>query len=385
MQSTKLNVKDIGNELHFRLIKSSYNRDDVVILLKDVSGSIQAQSTEEREAAIQSGTHYSEMLPLEYKPTEKYIEVYEELLEKTKNDIAKYTMILGDKLIQTHGKKFVIVSLARAGIPIGILVKRYLKMSYHVDIPHYSISIIRGKGIDVNAMEYIREIHPDIGVEHFQFLDGWTGKGAIKHQLEDAVNQLNNESTGWEELSSSLAVLADPAHISEIYGTLKDIIIPSSCLNSTVSGLVSRTILRDDLIDTESGDFHGAVYFDNMEEEDRSSEFIDTITSEIKASIGKTLLYSGGIQGEPGINIVRQIAKKYDINDINKIKPGIGETTRVLLRRIPWCVIINEADKDSRDLTHIIRLCSEKNINIVYDNIGGYKACGIIKDLSADA
>ena len=45
-----------------------------------------------------------------------------------------------------------------------------------------------------------------------------------------------------------LAVLADPGVCAPILGTRDDFLIPSACLNSTVSGLVSRTVLRDDLI-----------------------------------------------------------------------------------------------------------------------------------------
>ena len=37
--------------------------------------------TEEREKKIQSGIHYCEMLPIEYKPSPKYIEIYEKALE----------------------------------------------------------------------------------------------------------------------------------------------------------------------------------------------------------------------------------------------------------------------------------------------------------------
>lgn len=371
------------NGVSFRMVDTSYSSDDVIILLKDVSGSIQAQDTSEREKAIQSGTHYSEMLPLEYKPTQQYIDIYEELLEKNAETIAEHTKTLGDKLMKHHNNNFIIVSLARAGIPIGILVRRYIKMEYEVDIPHYSISIIRGKGIDVNAMKFIKRLHPDIDVSKFQFLDGWTGKGAIKHQLKEAVAQLNTESTGWENLSSSLAVLADPAHISEIYGTQEDIIIPSSCLNSTVSGLVSRTILRDDLVDVQNGEFHAAVYFKELVNEDRSNAFINTIMSKIQ--VGESREFTEDVPGETGMSIVNKIADKYGITDVNKIKPGIGETTRVLLRRVPWCVLINPSYKHSEDIIHIERLCIEKGIDIMYDDIGGYKACGIIKDLSADA
>ena len=49
-------------------MKSSYKEKDVVILLKDISGMVEPTPTEEREKKIQKGTHYSEMLPLEYEP-----------------------------------------------------------------------------------------------------------------------------------------------------------------------------------------------------------------------------------------------------------------------------------------------------------------------------
>ena len=55
-------------------MRSSYYEDDVTLLLKDITGLVEPIATEEREKYIQSGTHYSEMLPLEYKPTDKYIE-----------------------------------------------------------------------------------------------------------------------------------------------------------------------------------------------------------------------------------------------------------------------------------------------------------------------
>ena len=44
----------------------------------------------------------------------------------------------------------------------------------------------------------------------------------------------------------------------------------------------------------------------------------------------------------------------FGIDDINLIKPGIGETTRVLLRRIPWKVLIDERYKGNPQLEHIV-------------------------------
>lgn len=376
------------------LVNTTYNKDDVVILLKDLSGAMTALDTAEREKMIQSGVHYSEMLPLEYKPTNEYMKIYNESLDTMSRKTAICTAVLGEKLYAKHGSKLVIISLARAGIPVGILVKRYIKKVYNVDVKHYSISIIRGKGIDINAMNYIREVcGKDCGIEHFQFLDGWTGKGAINNQLAEAVKEMKANWAGWDNLSADMAVLADPANICKTCGTHEDFLIPSACLNGTVSGLVSRTILRDDLIHVDEGDFHGAVYFKDLESADKSIEFIDTVTDhfsditkdEVQEQFDKSL----NISDKTGLQVVNDIASEFGIDDINLIKPGVGETTRVLLRRVPWAVLIDESNIQENGATsgieHIKRLCTEKNIPIMMHSLGNYKACGIIKNMSADA
>lgn len=127
------------------LVKTSYNKDDVIILLQDVRGRVPVLDTLEREKLNQKGVHYSEMLPLEYVPTEKYMEIYENSLKTLSYETACAVATLSKKIIEKHGKETVIVSLARAGTPIGILVKRYIKYKYGYDVKHYSISIIRGK------------------------------------------------------------------------------------------------------------------------------------------------------------------------------------------------------------------------------------------------
>lgn len=84
-----------------------------------------------------------------------------------------------------------------------------------------------------------------------------------------------------------------------------------------------------------------------------------------------------------GPDIAKEIARVYGISDINFIKPGIGETTRVLLRRIPWKVIINEKYAQANELKHIFQLAEERNIvcEMSKVNLGNYKVCGIIKKM----
>ena len=367
-------LREAGNE-DIRLIRwadktmsSSYKSGDVDILLKDISGLVQPLPASEREKYIQSGTHYCEMLPLEYKPSEKYMETYYSALEDYSGATARGVGILAEKLFRQKGENLAVVSLARAGIPIGILIKRYLKNKYGVEIDHYAVSIIRGRGIDKNAMDHILRRHAPSDI---QFVDGWIGKGAILRQLKEALRD-------YPLVSPELAVVSDPANLTENCGTHEDILIPSSCLNATVTGLISRTFLRDDIIGP--GDFHGAAYYPELEGEDMSEEFLLAIEKHFDHS-ARTCTESVGFNG---VAVVEEIAREYDIEDINFIKPGIGEATRVLLRRVPWKVIVNRKYADSAQLKHIYQLAREKNVPVELSRteLGSYKVCGIIKKLS---
>ena len=180
-------------------MRSSYSKDDVTILLKDITGMVKPQPTQEREKLIQSGRHYSEMLPIEYVPTQKYMEVYEQALLQYAKPVANAVGVLVDKIMQKRGKSVVLVSLARAGIPVGILLKRYIRYKYKQDVPHYAVSIIRGRGIDKNAMNYLLERYEP---SRLLFVDGWIGKGAILRELEKDLEE-------YEGVSKELAVLAE--------------------------------------------------------------------------------------------------------------------------------------------------------------------------------
>ena len=66
---------------------------------------------------------------------------------------------------------------------------------------------------------------------------------------------------------------------------------------------------------------------------------------------------------ESGIAEVQKIAECYSISDINLVKPGIGETTRVLLRRVPWKILVHSLD-DFEHLGHIYQLAKEKGVAV---------------------
>ena len=172
-------------------MQSSYRAEDVTLLLKDITGLVKPSPTEEREKLIQAGKHYCEMLPIEYVPTEKYMEVYQEALARFAEPTADAVGKLSDKIMERRGKNVVLVSLARAGIPIGILVKHFIRKKYGIEVPHYAVSIIRGRGIDGNAMRYLLERYEPA---QLLFVDGWIGKGAILGELQKALAEYKGVS-----------------------------------------------------------------------------------------------------------------------------------------------------------------------------------------------
>lgn len=352
----------------------SYNESDVTFLLKDLSHLTIEQDNEIREKLKEQGVHYSEMLPVEYKPKPEYMKTYYDFLDKFGSSMALYTGVMAERILKDKGNNVVLVSLARAGTPIGVLAKRYIKNFKGLDLPHYSISIIRDRGIDYNAIKYIVKNHPD---SRIQFIDGWTGKGAITKELKKSA-QVLKEDYGIE-IDYDLAVVADPGHCAEIYGTREDLLIPSSCLNSTVSGLMSRTIYSEDWIG--KNDFHGAKYYAHLEEEDVSLDYIEKIESLFEqvrnevSSIAKEV-YNNELIWK-GQEFVLSIMNEYGIDDINKVKPGVGETTRVLLRRVPWKILIK--DMEDIQIRHILLLAKDLNVPIEVKPEMTYACCGIIK------
>ncbi|ARU60340.1 hypothetical protein CBW65_04130 [Tumebacillus avium] len=353
----------------------SYNPDDVTFLLKNLQSVELETSTEDREKAIQSGIHYSEMLPVEYRPTAEYLQLFHETLRQTAEKVALAAGKAAELIIRKRGTKVVLVSLARAGTPAGILMKRYLQHVYGISLAHYSVSIIRGKGIDENALLYLLQTHSG---DEIQFVDGWTGKGAISQVLAKSCADFEKKHN--IRLNSDLAVLADPGECSETFGTREDFLIPSACLNSTVSGLVSRTVLREDLIGPD--DFHGAKYYAEWAGEDVSQLFVDTVSRYFPSIAELARLQAEqhlNAQVEPswrGLQEIGHLQSQFGIEDINLVKPGVGETTRVLLRRVPWKILVDRLDNPN--LKHILLLAADRQVPVEVSPGLHYSCCGLI-------
>ncbi|WP_435845934.1 phosphoribosyltransferase [Streptomyces huasconensis] len=357
---------------------SSYAPEDVGWLLQDLSAVTLEAPTEEREEAIQSGgAHYAESLPVEYQPSERYQALFHAALDTSAARIAQAVGTVTEiVLAERSPRPVVLVSLARAGTPVGVLMRRWAAHRHGLDLPHYAVSIVRGRGIDANALRWLAAHHDPADVV---FVDGWTGKGAITRELADAIREFE-AGGGAVGFSSEIAVLADPGSCVRTYGTREDFLIPSACLNSTVSGLISRTVLRADLVGPD--DFHGAKFYRELADADVSRDFVDAVvarfddvTDAVEAQV-KEALSADRTPTWEGWAAVERISEEYGIHDVNLVKPGVGETTRVLLRRVPWKILARAGA--GADLEHIRLLAEQRGVPVEEVGELPYSCVGLI-------
>ncbi|MFE6742089.1 phosphoribosyltransferase [Streptomyces tubercidicus] len=350
---------------------SSYTADEVGWLLQDLSEVTLEAPTEEREEAIQrGGAHYAESLPVEYQPSEDYQALFHSALRTSASRIARAVGTVTETVLAERSPRPVLVSLARAGTPVGVLMRRWARHAHGLELPHYAISIVRGRGIDTTALRWLAAHHDPADVV---FVDGWTGKGAITRELAQALGDFPG-------FDPRIAVLADPGGCVETYGTRDDFLIPSACLNSTVSGLISRTVLRDDLVGPD--DFHGAKFYRELGPADLSRAFLDAVSDrfeEVAPDVAEAVKELAAADRAPtweGWAAVERISEEHGIHDVNLVKPGVGETTRVLLRRVPWKILARRGA--GTDLDHVRLLAGQRGVPVEEVDELPYTCVGLI-------
>ena len=368
----------------------SYLPTEVTLLLDIVSAdNVNDISPTQKEALIQSGQrHYSDMLTLEKPPSATHEALYNQALAAGKQRMANDVTSLAFSLHQlfhacvSASQPLILVSLVRAGLPIGVLLQKALSdasASYALASQHYGVSIIRDRGLDPVALQYILQQHPHSPIV---FVDGWTGKGAIYGELQRSLAQITDKRQQAQLFHQGdgvipLMTLADPAGVAWLSASDDDWLMPASLLNSTVSGLISRTLYRE-----PSDGLHQAVYYDKLQPWDRSGNFIQTIDGLRQQTSLPTPLTGKLLPTFTTQSVIDDLAARFAISNRNLIKPTIAEATRAILRRDPECVLVNEM-ADGQDTALLRHLCEEKNIQLIKDtSIAPYQAVTIIKDRS---
>jgi len=356
-------------------ISGSYSRDDCIFLLKELD--LELLSVDEKEKRLQAGVHYSEMVSIENPPSAEYTRLFLKMLDKYKQRLAQEIAALAAHIHQHYAQQQItLLSLARAGTPIGILLHRTLKYKFLRDSQHYSISIIRDKGLDTAAIRHV--LQQNRSPSSILFVDGWTAKGVITRELKQSVADWNKANP--EQLNDTLCVISDIGGTADIVATSDDYVIPSGIMNSTVSGLVSRTVRTRH---ATADQFHGCMIYHHLASVDYSNLFIDQIYELINTTQPNNLPhYDKTLQHQQAQAYVQYLQKHYEILDINKIKPGIAEATRVMLRRIPRLLLLKNLHLE--DIQHLKILAQEKNIPIHVDPNMPFNATALIKELEGE-
>lgn len=351
----------------------SYHPDDVNFLVAPLEIALVDVAT--KEQLIQSGRkHYSEMLSEEKAPSDGHLALYNAALQHGGPRLAREVMALAKALAsQITARPIVLTSLVRAGVPLGVFLKRALAL-LGVDAVHYGISIIRDRGIDEAALATIEARH---GTDGICFIDGWTGKGAIAKELTRSLQG----RPGYLGMPR-LVVLADPGGCAWLAASGDDWLIPFGILGATVSGLISRSVYR------ERPHLHGAKHWHHLQDMDCSAALADHVSA-LMAGLSindvvpahwtaahRDALWAAG-QG-----VVDALAARHQITNLNRAKPGIAEATRAVMRRVPEMVYVRSVDDP--DVALLMLLANKAGVPIteVGDTLGSYRAVTIIQKVT---
>lgn len=359
----------------------SYAPDDVIFLLQSLS--LAPTPVAEKEQLIQTGArHYSEMISSEHAPSPAHEQLYADALAQGAARMGREVQALALALRDYHGQllasgqaaatPLILISFVRAGVPLGVLLKHALT-ELGISSLHYGVSIIRDKGIDRQALDDIIAQH---GHAALVFVDGWTGKGAISRELAAC---LADDPRFPQPLP--LVTLADAGGYAWLTASNDDWLIPSGILGATVSGLISRTILTQH-------DWHGCIEYHALAAHDHSQQFIATINQARRDQIARLNIQPAVWTEQQRIDqqrwatsVVDWISQEWGIRNLNRIKPGIAEATRAIMRRVPELVLLRDADDaDTKLLRHLSEQAGAPML-VVGDRLGPYRAVTLIQKL----
>jgi len=352
----------------------SYGPNDVTFLLTRLA-SADVRNVADKEAHIQRGGHYSEVLSAESAPAAEYVELFRQQLASQGERLASHLVKLASSIAaRVSTGPITLVSLARAGTPVGVLLHRVLAERFDREVTHYSVSIIRDRGLDLNALRHILTKHADTSVV---FVDGWTGKGVIGAELRRSVEAFNKAEG--VAVNPDLFVVADIAGTAAVSATREDYLIPSAILNATVSGLVSRTVMDSRLA---ANDFHGCLYYEGLAHVDCSVEFVDAVWQHL---VSRDLAAPAPAETVSTVNakdlhdMVERYRVLHNLASVNFVKPGVGEATRVMLRRVPRMLVLR--DLEDQEVAHLLMLARQKCVPVTMDPVLPCRALAIIEQL----
>jgi hypothetical protein len=372
-------------DLNERFVATSYEPSDVRFLLEPIK--LAPLPIDARERAIAGGRHYSEMIGAEDAPSLERIRVFRDSVEANGGLLATALLRLAQSMYESlakepdsggPGSRLVIASIARAGTPVGAILTRWLRERHpELRTEHYSISVIRDRGIDAAALAMMLKSHASSSI---RFVDGWTGKGTIAKELRESAARL--EIPG---LDAGLWVPLDVCGAASQASTARDFLLPHAVLGGTVSGLVSRSVLPAEAVGTTQ--LHRCVELQDLRRYDLSRWYLGRMLE---------LMRKGESQGrlsQPADwsteeaeyrrimteSFIKSVRADFGIVDPNRLKLGLGETVRVLLRRRPSRVMLDSTAR-AEDRALVRRLAALRGIEPTATQNSPFAATAIIEE-----
>ncbi|WP_313178275.1 RNA-binding protein, partial [Massilia sp.] len=117
---------------------------------------------------------------------------------------------------------------------------------------------------------------------------------------------------------------------------------------------------------------------------DRSRAFVDGVEAQALALADSAPAEAQAIDTQAAAERSRAYLAAamhaYGIADVNLVKPGIGEATRVLLRRAPRLLVLRDAQAAAT--AHLRLLAEEKGVAVEVDPALPYQAVSLIRSAS---
>ena len=302
----------------------TYSPDDVILQLEMLTAQnpkhFKMLPIAEKERLIQSGkAHYADFIQPEVPPTALQMAIYHEYLARYRHKIAQGIIALSDYIFrQPETQKqpqIVLLSLIRAGLPLGVLLKRHLAKQHPTH--HYGISIIKDKGLDRTALETILARHPQAAI---YCIDGWIGKGAISANLRQSWQQIA------AHIPMQLLTLSDPTcDLSDYSPYGGDWLIPFGILGSPIAGFISRSLYQ------AHPQQHAVYYYDQIAQHYTAetapfNHFVAQVEQVLPQAVLPDLSCEHKIPQKQLLASLAQIQRQHRIADLNRLKPSIARS-----------------------------------------------------------
>jgi hypothetical protein len=310
----------------------------------------------------------------EKEPDALYMALYHEALEQNAKRLAEDVAKLALSIAANKEELPVLLSLARAGTPYGALLVRALRLLGRNSV-HYGVSLIKGYGVDHQALDYVRKQHPE-GTIHF--IDGWTGKGGISRELRRSV-RLYNEQQG-TNISENLQVIADLAGTAGTAVSTDDYFIPSAPINAPMNGLISKTFGESEK--TLPTGFHGTYLLEHLATVDYSNHFLNRISGLLGAAFITCSPKLVSPQDQAKAHLTNEtsmlrLKSMLNIDDEDLIKHGYCETARAMQRRPMQSLRLRNSKSKANQA--LIALARVQEIAIIEDPHLHYECVGICR------